>query len=76
MNFNKSKSTEKYRVVGNYYLHNSINSLIVVYRWVDNTVYMEHLADIKFGNLVANTGWLTVSRISSVVRYTADYKLD
>ena len=25
------------------------------------TVYVEHLADIKFGDLGANTGWLTFS---------------
>ena len=31
---------------------------------------MEHLADIKFGDLGAHLVW----RISSVVRYTADYK--
>ena len=37
---------------------------------------MENLADIKFGDLGANTGWLTFSlAISSVARYTADYKL-
>ena len=38
---------------------------------------MEHLAGIKFGDLGANTGWLTFSlanQLSYIVRYTVDYK--
>ena len=41
-----------------------------------HTVCVEHLADIKFGNLRANTGWLTFSLANQpmqLVRYTADY---
>ena len=39
---------------------------------------MEHSADIKFGDLGANTAWLTFSLANQpmqLVRYTADYWL-
>ena len=40
------------------------------------TVYTEHLADIKFGDLGANTGWRTFSLANQLrlVGYTTDYK--
>ena len=30
------------------------------------TVYVEHLVDIKFGDLGANTGWLTFSLVNQL----------
>ena len=32
-----------------------------MYIGIYKTIYAEHLADIKFGDLGANTGWLTFS---------------
>ena len=33
---------------------------------VPHTVYVEHLANIKFGDLGANTGWLTFSLVNQL----------
>ena len=35
------------------------------------TVHVEHSADIKFGDLGANTGWLTFNLVNQLS--TADY---
>ena len=41
-----------------------------------STVCVVHLVGIKFGDLGANTGWLTYGLANqlSIVRYTVDYK--
>ena len=41
---------------------------IALFCFIYSTVYAEHLADIEFGDLGANTGWLTfilVNQLSS-----------
>ena len=47
-----------------------------VMNYFASTVCVVHLADIKFGDLGANTSWLTFSLANqlSIVRYTANYK--
>ena len=35
--------------------------MILQYTYTVHTVYVEDLADIKFGDLGANMGWLTLS---------------
>ena len=40
-----------------------------------NTICMEHLVDIKFGDLGENTGWLTFSLVNQLSIVSYIYKL-
>ena len=42
-----------------------VDSIAYVCMYV-HTIYEEHLEEIKFGNLGANTGWLTFSLVNQL----------